>query len=175
MSDIRYFCYPRTDAPPAVADELVGALRNHEAAINTRALEDGLVSDEVLSEVRPSLEAVGFDMEQGKSADEKIHRPVLFGENGEPELQYEVDGYHPEHRCGLEIEAGRAWDGNAVYRDLLHAAMMVEVDTLALVVPNAYKHARGSTPAFDKTKRVAETLYRTARFDPPYDLVLVGY
>ena len=158
-----------------MAAELVGALRNHEDAISTRQLENGLVSDDVLTEVRSSLEAVGFDVEQGKRADEKIHRPVLFGENGEPELQYQVDGYHPEHRCGIEIEAGRAWDGNAIYRDLIHAAMMVQVDTLALVVPNAYKHSRGTTPAFEKTKRVAETLYRTDRFDLPYDLVLVGY
>lgn len=53
--------------------------------------------------------------------------------------------------------------------------MMVEVDTLALTVPNLYKYASGTNPAFNKTRSVVETLYRTERFDPPYDLVLIGY
>jgi len=175
MSDIRYFCYPRTEAPPEIAHQLADAIRNHEDEINTRELDDGLVSDEVLKKIRPSLEKIGFNMEEGKSMDEKIHRPVLFGKNGEPDLKYEVDGYHPQERCGIEIEAGRGWDGNAVYRDLIHAAMMVQVDTLALVVPNLYKYSSRATPVFDKTKRVVETLYRTERFELPYDLVLIGY
>ncbi len=174
-SDIRYFCYPRSTEPPKVAREIVGAFREHEDAINTKELGDGLKSDDVLSVVRESLEGAGFDVEEGKSEDEKIHRPVLFGKNGEPNLRYEVDAYHPEHRCGLEVEAGRAWQGNAIYRDLIQGAMMVEVDILALAVPNLYKYSRGTNPAFAKTKDVVETLYRTDRVELPYSVVLIGY
>jgi hypothetical protein len=53
---------------------------------------------------------------------------VFFGENGQPALKYEVDAYHPEWKAGLEIEAGRAVMGNAIYRDLVQALVMVEVD-----------------------------------------------
>lgn len=174
-SDIQYYCYPRTQSPPEFADHLVSAFRSNESAINTLELEDGLTSDEVLEEVRPELKTTGFDVEEGKKMDEKIHRPVLFGQNGEPELRYEVDAYHPEWRCGLEVEAGRAWKGNAIYRDLIQASMMVEVDTLAMAVPNAYKHANGTNPAFEKTNAVVDTLYAADRIVLPFDLVLIGY
>jgi hypothetical protein len=52
---------------------------------------------------------------------------------------------------------------------------MVEVDTLALVVPLVYRHSRGEREAYSKTKDVVDTLYDTQRFEAPYDLLLVGY
>ena len=58
-------------------------------------LTKGLTSDEVLSVLRCELEHVGFDVETGKRADQKIKRPVFFGENAQPDLQYEVDAWHP--------------------------------------------------------------------------------
>jgi hypothetical protein len=174
-STIRYYCYPRTSPPPAFADDLVGAFRTNESAIATEDREDGLKSDEVLDAVRPALEELGFDVETGKAKADKIHRPVLFGKNAEPELRYEVDAYHDGWNCGLEVEAGRAWKGNAIYRDLIQAAMMVRVDTLALAVPNVYKYSRGENPAFDKTNAVVETLFTANRLDLPYDLILIGY
>src|SRR5215217_7900285 len=67
----------------------------------------------------------------------KIERPVFYGENGIPTLRYEIDAYHPDWRCGLEVEAGRAWMGNAVYRDLIQAAVMVGVQHLCLAVSNS--------------------------------------
>jgi hypothetical protein len=104
---------------------------------------------------------------------------VLFGANGEPDLQYYVDAYQPEWRCGLEVEAGRAWKGNAIYRDLIQALVMVQVDTLALAVPNVYRYSAGDRTAenraFDKTKSVIDTLFSTHRFESPYGLLLIGY
>lgn len=125
--------------------------------------------------LRPDLKGLGFDVETGKSAGDKIHRPVLFGENGEPELHYYVDAYQPNWRCGLEVEAGRARKGNAIYRDIVQELVMVQVDTLALAVPNVYKYSAGENRAFEKTKSVVDTLYSTHRFDPPYGLLLIGY
>lgn len=174
-SGIRYFSYPRTEPPPDFADRLAGVFEGHEPEIGTEGLEDGLKSNEVLEVLRPDLGDLGFDVETGKSAGDKIHRPVLFGENGEPDLHYYVDAYHEDWRCGLEVEAGRAWKGNAVYRDIVQALVMVEVDTLALAVPNVYKFSAGRNPAFDKTKSVVDTLYSTHRFEPPYRLLLIGY
>lgn len=39
-------------------------------------------SDAALTELRPALEALGFEVEAGKKKIEKIRRPVLFGEQG---------------------------------------------------------------------------------------------
>jgi len=84
-----------------------------------------LTSDEVLTLIRPELVELGFSVEAGKRSEQKIRRPVFFGENAQPSLQYEIDAWHPEWRAGLEVEAGRAWMGNAVYRDLLLRGLQV--------------------------------------------------
>ena len=51
-------------------------------------------------------------------------------------LKYEIDAYNAAWRCGLEIEAVRALRGGAVYRDLVQAMVMVQVDHLCIGVPN---------------------------------------
>jgi hypothetical protein len=158
---------------------VIEAFLTHEAEIGTESLDKGLTSDEVLRTVGPELTALGFQVEAGKHTSQKIHRPVYFGENGEATLKYEVDAYHPEWRCGLEVEAGRAWMGNAVYRDLVQAMVMVEVDFLILAVPNSYRYHSGGRKAISKdyenTVRVVETLYGHTRVNMPYRLVILGY
>lgn len=80
-----------------------------------------------------------------------------------PTLKYQIDAYHAEWRCGLEVEAGRAWMGNAVYRDLIQALIMVQVDHLVLAVPNAYKYKTSgrsvSSTDYASTVAVATALY----------------
>ena len=39
-----------------------------------------MTSDKALAELRPALVALGFDIEGGKQAADKLRRPVLFGE-----------------------------------------------------------------------------------------------
>lgn len=179
MSDIRYCYYPRTRAPPDFVEKVVSAFRANEGTISTAESDNGLKSDEVLDVVRDNLEAIGFEIEEGKSKDEKIFRPVLFGENGEPGLQYEVDGYHEDERYGLEVEASRAVLGNAVYRDLVQAAVMVQVDTLVLVVPNVYRYNSGGrtteSRAYEKSRDVIDTVYASGRIELPFETLLIGY
>jgi uncharacterized protein YndB with AHSA1/START domain len=55
--------------------------------------------------------------EAGKKAADKILRPVLYGDRGKTKVNYEIDGWHPDHKAVLEIESGRGWQGNAFYRD----------------------------------------------------------
>jgi hypothetical protein len=95
--------------------------------IGSEGLAKGLTSDAALNLLQPQLEALGFQVEKGKLRGQKIERPVFFGENGVPTLRYQIDAYHPLWRCGLEVEAGRAWMGNAIYRDLIQALVMVQV------------------------------------------------
>ncbi|WP_299048854.1 hypothetical protein [uncultured Tateyamaria sp.] len=179
MSAIRYSTFPRTDPPPEFVSPLVQAFIDHEASISTLARKKGLTSDAVLSEMRNDLQAIGFEVEQGKAAQDKIKRPVFFGENGVPGLQYEVDAFHTVWRCGLEIEAGRAWQGNAVYRDLIQALVMVNLDYLALAVPNGYRRkSLGRTVVskdYENTCAVADSLYAHSRLRMPYGLIVVGY
>jgi hypothetical protein len=104
---------------------------------------------------------------------------VFFGENGEPSLRYEIDAYHPEWRCGLEVEAGRAIMGNAIFRDLFQAMVMTDVDHLCLAVPNSYKYfAKGKSltkACYEKTTSVAEALYGHSRVAMPFGLTVIGY
>lgn len=178
-AETRFQYFPRTTSPPDFITAVVEVFRGHLGRISTINLEKGLTSDEVLSVIRPELVNLGFDVEQGKRSDQKIHRPVFFGEGGEATLKYEVDGYHREWRCGLEVEAGRAWMGNAVYRDLIQAMVMVEVECLVLAVPIAYKYKSGgktmTSSDFQNTLRVAETLFGHSRLTMPYDLAVIGY
>ena len=176
---IRYICFPRTEPPPSFVANIASVFQKHEGNIGTKKLTKGLTSNEVLGVIRDDLVELGFDVEAGKQKEDKIERPVFFGENGQPTLKYEIDAYHPSWRCGLEVEAGRAWMGNAVYRDLIQALTMVQVDTLVLAVPNSYKYKSSGrltiSSDYDNAVHVAETLYGHSRFKLPYSLVMIGY
>ena len=129
--------------------------------------------------LRADLVKLGFEAEAGRKVKEKIKRPVFFGENAQPTLQYEVDGWHSEWRAGLEIEAGRAWMGNAIYRDLIQALVMVEMDHLILAVPKAYRYTSGGRETisrdYEKTVSVAQALYGHSRIVMPFSLCVIGY
>ena len=176
---VRFSSFPRTEPPPDFVTEILETFRGCEARIATKRLSKGLTSDQVLAELAPGLLELGFDVEQGKRRVDKIERPVFYGENGVPTLKYQIDAYHPKWRCGLEVEAGRAWMGNAVYRDLIQALIMVQVDHLVLAVPNAYKYKTGGRPVessdYENTVDVAEALYGHSRVKMPYGLTVLGY
>ena len=133
----------------------------------------------MLQILRPGLEELGFQVEKGKDRSDKIERPVFYGENGIPALRYQIDAYHGEWRCGFEVEAGRAWMGNAIYRDLVQALIMVQVDHLALVVSHSYKYQTGGKTTISSDYRntctVADALYGHSRLRLPYGLTVIGY
>lgn len=131
-NSIRFSTFPKTEPPPKFAPDIVSIFTAHEPYIATLTLEKGLTSDGVLAVLRDDLIRIGFDVEGGKRKDQKIERPVFYGENGVPTVRYQIDAYHSLWKCALEVEAGRAWMGNAVYRDLIQAAVMVNVDHLVL-------------------------------------------
>jgi len=94
-TSIRFTSYPRTEPPPAFVASIVEAFRSAEVQIGSEALAKGLTSDAVLAVLHPQLEALGFQVEKGKVREQKIERPVFFGENGVPALRYQIDAYHP--------------------------------------------------------------------------------
>ena len=176
---IRFSTFPRTEPPASFVPKLVGVFKLHEPEISTQSLQKGLTSGKVLGILVKDLLALGFEVEQGKKEKQKIQRPVFYGEDGIPTVKYEIDAYHPEWKCGLEIEAGRAWMGNAVYRDLIQASVMVEVDYLCLAVPNTYRFLSAGKEASSKdyvnTKQLAEALFGHSRLQLPYRLIVIGY
>jgi hypothetical protein len=176
---IRFSAYPRTEAPPAFVKDLVGIFRAHEPKISTVALAKGLKSDEVLAVVAPDLASLGFAVETGKTASQKVKRPVFFGDDGEAELTYQIDGFHAGWRCGIEIEAGRASMGNAIYRDLIQASLMVDLAHLCRAVPMEYKFQAGGRTSvsrdYENAKAVPGAIYSHSRLKMPYSLLVIGY
>lgn len=69
--------------------------------------------------------------------------------------------------------------GNAVYRDLIQAMVMVQVDTLVLAVPNAYKYLSGKKDVvsqdYMRTVNLARALFSHSRVRFPYGLGVIGY
>ena len=178
-SAIRFATFPRTEPPPAFASQLVDVFRAHEATISSISLPKGLQSNGVLGSVADDLSELGFEVERGKRKEQKIERPVFYGENGVPTLNYQIDAYHAGWKCGLEIEAGRGWMGNAVYRDIMQASLMIGIECLCLAVANAYKFKYSnkdrSSSDYANTRHLAEAIYGHSRVKLPYRLLLVGY
>ncbi len=176
---VRFMSFPRTKPPPPFVPLIIGVFQAHEPTICTMVLDKGLESDPVLKEIATDLAKLGFIVETAKTKKTKIARPVFYGQNGEPSLRYEIDAYHPEWRCGLEVEAGRAILGNAIFRDLFQAMVMTDVDHLSLALPNVYKYRSRdrnlSLKYYEKAISVAEALFGHTRVVMPYGLTVIGY
>ena len=176
---IRFSTFPRTETPTVFVERVVQVFERHSVEIGTVHREKGLASNEALACLRQDLVDLGFSVESGKRAEDKIKRPVFFGENARPDLQDEVDAWHPEWKVGLEVEAGRAWMGNAIYRDLIQALVMVEMDHLFLAVPLAYKYKSSGKQTisrdYENTVSVAQTLFGHTRVTMPFSLCVIGY
>ena len=69
--------------------------------------------------------------------------------------------------------------GNAVYRDLITACVMVQVEHLILAVPNGYKYNSGGRATVSRdyvnTVALADALYGHSRIQLPYDAIVIGY
>ena len=178
-TSIRFSTFPRTQPPPTFTGAILNVFRAHAPQIGTANLDKGLTSDEVLAVLRPDLVGLGFAVETGKTAAGKIKRPVFFGENGAPLLQYEIDAYHEGWKCGLEVEAGRAWMGNAIYRDLIQALVMVDLVTLVLCVPVGYRYMTSGRSTvsrdYENAINVADAIFGHSRIAMPYRLIIIGY
>jgi hypothetical protein len=69
--------------------------------------------------------------------------------------------------------------GNAIYRDLIQAMVMVDLEHLILAVPMAYKYMSGGRATiskdFENTVSVADALYSHTRIRMPFTLTVLGY
>jgi hypothetical protein len=133
-------------------------------------------SDDVLAGIAPALIATGYDVEQGKRAVNKLTRPVLFGENGKPAVEYDVDAFHPEHQVVLEVEAGRGAASNADFRDIVRSSLLVGVRYFALAVMVEYRCGGAPDPQLREHAKPARRDLASERLRLPFDgVLLIGY
>jgi len=142
--------------------------------------EKRIESNEVLRVLTDGLKALGFVVEEGKTKLGKLPRPVFFGDEGTYLRTYEIDTFEPTHGIALEVEAGRATMGNAIYRDLIQASLMLDARFLVLAVPIEYpylsKGKQMKEASYAKTYSVVEAIYGSPRLALPFEgLLLVGY
>lgn len=173
----RWIYYPRSEAPPSWVADVVSVFEAARIQLDTLQVHNK--SDVALAIIRPALEAIGFRVEGG-SEEPTIHRPVHFGEAGEPDRKYKIDSYHPALRVGLEVEAGRSVRGNAIYRDLIQASLIVDLDYFALAVPQRYRfNTKGKMTEekpYDYGRTLMDAIYSSNRLRLPLKgLLLVGF
>jgi hypothetical protein len=167
--------YPVRLPAPEWAEGVLKAFRDAKSTIDSSA-NRGVTSDAALAAVRPGLKKLGFEVERGKGAGQKILRPVLFGENGKPVVSYEVDGFHDVEKIVLEVEAGRGAANNADYRDLVRASLMVNASYLILAMMQEYRAGKQVTRSYDQTLNRLDAIYASDRLKLPLSgVLLVGY
>lgn len=174
-----WFFYPAHARPPKWVGDVVAAFAAAQSSIDSTS-NDGLNSDRVLASLEPGLRLLGFDVECGKAATQKVRRPVLYGDQGRERVAYEVDAFHDIEGIAVEIEAGRGARGNAVYRDLVRTSLIVGARFLVLGVMNEYRHQSAGKPVAVQSYRDAreqlDAIYSSGRLGLPFDgLLLVGY
>ena len=167
--------FPRNVHAPSWVDGFVQVVSAAEPSISTAERKTGLSSDDVLSELEPGLSALGYDVESGKSRSAKIFRPVLFGDNGVPQVSYEVDAFNEKLGVVVEVEAGRGAANNADYRDILRTSLILDADYLALLMPIAYR-STSVIRVYQRTLKQLDAFYASGRLRLPFQgLLLVGY
>lgn len=172
--------FPRNVRPPQWALDLVDVVRASQSIIDTTPMpveaSERLTSDFVLSVLRPAMLHLGYEVEAGKRANEKIRRPVLFGDNGHPEVFYEIDAFHDELGIAVEVEAGRGAMGNADYRDIVRTSLLLDARFMVLMTPVLYRYGTTSTAAFARTRDQLSAIYASERLRLPFEgVLLVGY
>jgi hypothetical protein len=165
-------CYPVNLPPPIWVNGVLESFREAAAAIDSKK-NHGVKSNDALAALKPGLESKGFEIEDKTN---RIARPVLFEENGAIEVEYRVDGYHPDFRVVLEVEAGRGAANNADYRDLIRTSLMVDSEYLVLAMMVEYKTSGQVIRSYEKTRKRIDAIYASDRLELGLKgILLVGY
>lgn len=169
-SELEWSHYPKNAPCPWQLTQIIDCFRRSEQRIASS--NHKLQSNEVLSELAPSLEELGFKVERSKQEKDKIRVPVLFGRNGLPTKTFEADAYRPDEGVVLEVEAGRAYANNQFLKDLFQASVMQGVHYAAIAVRRNYR----DSPDFERVVSFVDTLYASDRLHVPLTgLLIIGY
>lgn len=174
---INYQFFPRSCG---VTPEMAAIIECFKKAENDKGEDKQVSSNEMLALIRPYLEKLDFKVESGKSRDEKIDVPVLFGENNAVDKAFAADALSNDGRIVIEVEAGRAVFNNQFLKDVFQACMMFNVEYLVLGVLNSYHFkVSGKEHVSNDYKTIhtfLETLYVSNRLHLPLKgILLIGY
>ncbi len=168
---INWVYFPKSSPPPEFGLSVVALFEEVDDAIDS-SKSASQPSNAVMARLRPGLERLGFRVERGKSSEEKIVVPVLFGRKGKILKCFNADAHAVSAGWVLEVEAGRAVDNNQFLKDIFQACMMHDVLHLAVAVRNTY---RGSDD-FANVEGFLETLFVSGRLQLPLKgILLIGY
>jgi len=135
-------------------------------------------SDAVLALLCPTLQRLGYEVETGKLASQKVRRPVLFGPNGVPEKSFDVDAFHHETGTVVEVEAGRGVRNHQFLKDLFEACAIQDARYLVVMVLLGYWPKSFTNPArdYEEVVNFIDTLYASERISLPLEgILIVGY
>lgn len=168
---INWVYFPQSDQPTKMALKVVGVFKDVAQDIDS-GTHDIQASNTVLARVAPGLSGLGFGVEVGKNAKQKLRVPVLFGRNGSVEKAFDADAFHPSEHFVVEIEAGRGVTNHQFLKDLFQACMMHDVEYLAIAVRNTYRRSQD----YERVFTFFDTLYKSNRMTLPLKGILViGY
>ena len=167
---IRYQFFPRSRGVTEEIQKVIDCFKVVENEIDSST--KNLVSNDVLTVVRPHIERNGYKVEKGKSDEEKIDVPVLFGQDNQIDKSFYADALSPDGRIVIEVEAGQATENHRFLKDIFEACMMFDVEYLVLAVRNIYrKH-----DDFQRIFTFLETMYISNRLQLPLKgILLIGY
>ena len=167
---IKFQFFPRSQGINKAIQDVLDCFEASDVDITSASHE--LNSNDVLSVLRPHLQNQGYRVESGKTADQKISVPVLFGLHNQIDKSFNADAVSADGKIVIEVEAGRAVDNNQFLKDIFQACMMFDVEYLIVAVRNIY---RGSDD-FSKIYAFLETLYISNRLRLPLKgILLIGY
>ena len=135
-------------------------------------------SNEVLEKVANFLEELNYKVERGKTRDQKIYRPVLYGRDGSVDKAFEVDAWHESTGTIIEVEAGRAVINHQFLKDFFEACVIQDARYLVIAVCKAYKPASLKNPSndFEIVSTFIDTLYSSGRLNVPLEgILIIGY
>lgn len=167
---IQYQLFPRSIPLNPRLKQIVDCFIEVESEIQSPDCQ--LNSNSVLELLRPHLQHISMQVEQGKTKAGKINVPVLFGLNDKIDKSFYADAVSLDGKIVLEVEAGRAVDNNQFLKDIFQACMMFDVDYLALAVRNNYRQQQD----FLEVYKFLELLYINNRLILPLKgIILIGY
>lgn len=167
---IKYQFFPRSRGVTNEIQKVIECFKAVESDIDSAT--NNLVSNEVLAKIRPYLEKQGYRVEIGKSTEEKIDVPVLFGRDNIIDKSFYADALSKDGRIVVEVEAGQATENHRFLKDIFEACMMFEVEYLVLAVRNIYR----THDDFTRIYTFLETLYISGRLQLPLKgILLIGY
>ena len=185
-SKLRWTYFPNTRKIDNHLLDVVRVFEDNFEAIDSQMQNaekgNAMDSNTVLSIISEQLKDAGYEVEKGKRKEDKIHIPVLYGENGIAEKSFDADAYSCENKTVIEVEAGRAVANYQFLKDFFEASVMDDVDYLCIAVRQYYAVKSNSVGKFTISKDYEEvckffnTMYLSRKYTPSLKgILIIGY